>query len=390
MKLRKENMEKKKVLFGAGFYGKLALRKYGKENIAFFVDNNESLWGGEYEGIRILAPTEIEVYKSEYDIVITTRFKEQIIEQLLNMGIGQYSVFYIEDKRLYPTDELIVNPYEPIKGGMLDDTAQAISQKISDIEIEVNRLRQKNNLFNHIEIETVNRCNGGCSFCPVSRGNDIREFAYMTDQLFESIINQLSNMCYAGRVLLFSNNEPFLDDKIIERHKYARERLKNATMHLYTNGTLLTLKKFIDIVQYVDELIIDNYSQDLQLIKPCRTIVEYCQEHSELIKKVTIVLRKPNEILTSRGGDAPNRQKSLASYPKAKCVLPYKQLIVRPDGKVSLCCNDPLGKNTLADLTKETIIEAWNNRQFREVREKLYKGRGNLEHCIYCDFFSVG
>ena len=75
---------------------------------------------------------------------------------------------------------------------------------------------------------------------------------------------------------------------------------------------------------------------------------------TELKKKVTIVMRKPHEILTSRGGDAPNRTHT-ATYPDIKCALPFKQLIVRPDGKVSLCCNDPYGKCTLGDLNIEGV-----------------------------------
>ena len=142
-------------------------------------------------------------------------------------------------------------------------------------------------------------------------------------------------------------------------------------------------------MQYLDNLVIDNYRQDLQLIKPCQKIKEYCEEHKELIPRVTIVLRKPNEVLSSRGGDAPNRKK-LISYGDDKCSLPFKQLIIRPDGKISLCCNDPLGKNTLGDLTKETIIEAWNNENFTRVREALHKGRKYWEHCKYCDSVNLG
>jgi radical SAM protein with 4Fe4S-binding SPASM domain len=159
-------------------------------------------------------------------------------------------------------------------------------------------------------------------------------------------------------------------------------------MHLFTNGTLLTVEKFSEIMRYLDELIIDNYHQKLQLIKPCREIAEFCELHPELKKKVTIVLRKPKEILTTRGGDSPNRQ-ILVSYGESRCVLPFKQLIIRPDGKVSLCCNDPLGKNTLGDLTKDTILDVWNNDRFKMVRECLYNGRKNWKHCEYCDVFNL-
>ena len=210
----------------------------------------------------------------------------------------------------------------------------------------------------------------------------------MSQELFEKIIDELAELDYSGKLALFSNNEPFLDEKIIDRHRYARAKLPNARLHLFTNGTLLTLEKFIEIVDLLDELIIDNYQQELRLIKPCQIIAEYCKEHPELTKKVTIVLRKPHEILSSRGGDAPNR-KQLVSYGEDRCILPYKQLIIRPDGKVSLCCNDPLGKNTLGDVSKDSLVDVWFNDRFKMVRKCLYEGRKNWKHCEFCDVFSL-
>lgn len=40
-------------------------------------------------------------------------------------------------------------------------------------------------LFNNIEIETVNRCNGTCSFCPVNKNQDPREYKKMPEELFK-------------------------------------------------------------------------------------------------------------------------------------------------------------------------------------------------------------
>ncbi len=377
----------KKILFGAGLYGRMALREYKRENVAFFVDNNEALWGRKIEDVEVIAPKDILNYIADCEIIVTTKYKNKIIDQLNDMGISRYTIYTATDYRYYPTNELIVNPYED--GSFLDDSEQAIEQKIKEIELEVEQLYGKNNLFNHVEIETINRCNGNCSFCPVSKENDSREYHVMPQELFEGIIDQLAEIDYTGKLALFSNNEPFLDETIIAKHKYARKKLPYARMHLFTNGTLLTVEKFAEIIKYLDEFVIDNYQQELKLIKPCREIVEYCKDHPELKEKTTIVLRKSNEILSSRGGDAPNRNDKV-SYPKAKCALPYKQLIIRPDGKVSLCCNDPLGKNTLADLTKETIMEAWNNQRFKEIRKCMYMGRGSWGNCLYCDVFNLG
>ena len=74
----------------------------------------------------------------------------------------------------------------------------------------------------------------------------------------------------------------------------------------------------------------------------------------------------------------------------AKCTLPYKQMIVRPDGKISLCCNDALGKMSLGDLTMQTVVEAWNSPEYRRVRALLAGGREKIKLCEYCDYFAIG
>lgn len=210
----------------------------------------------------------------------------------------------------------------------------------------------------------------------------------MTDQLFKKIIDQLAEIDYSGRLALFSNNEPLLDDRILDFHKYAREKLLNARMHLYTNGTLLTKEIFVELIKYLDELIIDNYNQNLDLIPASKMIEEYAEENPEIKEKVTIVLRKPNEILTSRGGDAPNRTEVNIEN-GISCVYPFQQLIIRPDGKVSLCCNDPLGKSTMGDANEESLLDIWNGEKFNFVRKQIINGRENYEHCKRCDVFVI-
>lgn len=71
------------------------------------------------------------------------------------------------------------------------------------------------------------------------------------------------------------------------------------------------------------------------------------------------------------------------------CVLPFRQIVVRPDGKVSLCCNDAYGKQTMGDLSKESIKDVWYGDKFRKVREAMQKGRGNYGACRYCDTMMI-
>ena len=238
-------------------------------------------------------------------------------------------------------------------------------------------------LFSSVEIEIINRCNGECSFCPVNRYTDPRRLKRMDSQLFKRIIDELGEMDYAGSLALHSNNEPFLDDRIIEFAKYARENVSKAFIFIYTNGTLVTIDKFKAIIPYLDKMIIVNYSDELKLHDNIQTIRNYCRGNKILNEKVEIHMRKTNEVLYTRGGQAPNNKKKRTLH--MSCILPYRQIVIRPDGKISLCCNDPYGTNTMADLNKMSLKEAWYSERYKKVREALRKGRKNVNRCRYCD-----
>lgn len=238
-------------------------------------------------------------------------------------------------------------------------------------------------LFSSVEIEVINRCNGNCPFCPVNRDIDPRIMKRMDTELFYKIINELGELDYRGRLALHSNNEPFLDDRIIDFAKYAREHVPHAFLYMYTNGTLLTIEKFNEIIPYLDRMVIDNYDDELKLHDNSKKINEICRKNGRLNRKVEIHVRKIHEVLNTRGGQSPNNNKR-ATY-SMSCILPFKQLIIRPDGKISLCCNDPYGKYTLADLTKTSLQEAWYSDGYKAVRNRLRKGRKNIELCRFCD-----
>lgn len=361
----------------------------------YVVDRDDSpLIGQEWNGYSVKRLEDI-IGKADCILIASNRYHMAIAARLMRQENAAWDVldpFLLQSYN--KKNRLVVNPYEEVKGiealteeiyNMRSSNREMDFDAIAKYVDEVEQM-EKIPLFGHVEIETINRCNGTCSFCPVNRNDDPRKLHRMTDELFQKIILELEDLDYQGRIAPFSNNEPFLDAKIIERTQYMRRHLPKARIHLFTNGTMLTLEKYLGIIDSLDELIIDNYNQELEVIEPVKEIMEYCLSHPALIPKTDIVLRKKEEILSTRGGDAPNR-KVKQTYSKVRCALPYRQFIIRPTGEVSLCCNDPLGKCTLGNVQEEKIVDIWYGEKFRQVRKALLEGRENFPHCKYCDTF---
>jgi radical SAM protein with 4Fe4S-binding SPASM domain len=250
----------------------------------------------------------------------------------------------------------------------------------------------KGKLFRIIEIETINRCNNSCHFCPVNVNSDIRLLHKMEDSLFRKVIDELSQCNYSGTIFFHSNNEPLLDNELDNKIAYARTNCKNAFLSFYTNGKLLNLEKILKFKKAgIDKITINNYSRNLQLAGNLRELLEQLKSvDAKECPGITVILRKNDEILNNRGGYAPN--KDLNSFDeftylkKSPCYLPFREIVVRPDGKVSLCSNDAYGKMSLGDLNHETVQAIWFGDAFNNVREKLAQNkRYQLTICDQCD-----
>ena len=236
-------------------------------------------------------------------------------------------------------------------------------------------------LFKYIEIETINRCNGDCSFCPVNRHEKQRQYHKMTEEIFAAIIDELNDLNYEGSVALFSNNEPFLDERIFDFAMLAREKLPKAYIYLFSNGKLLDTDKFARIEPYIDKMQIDNYeSRDIP--ENIQGIICYCKARG-LSEKLELFSVDKNTVRFTRAGQAPNAKVHYTE--ESLCALPFTEIVVRPDGKVSLCCCDALGRITLGDFTKQTLQEIWFGESFKKVREALELGRYDIPLCRYCN-----
>ena len=179
-----------------------------------------------------------------------------------------------------------------------------------------------------ISIETINRCNSTCSFCPANRKEDRRPFAKMEEGLFHKIIHELEEAAYDGYLNLYVNNEPFMDTRIEEWYRYAKEHLPKAKMLLYTNGTLMTSDRFRKIIPYIDKMIINNYTENYKIHDNIQKIIELVKAKKKYWNKdITVQIRFIQEILTNRAGGLRTIRKQKKAEKYVSCRLQILQYI---------------------------------------------------------------
>ena len=144
---------------------------------------------------------------------------------------------------------------------------------------------------NVVNIETINRCNSTCAFCTANIHAEKRPFRLMDMELYQSVIDQLADWGYTGHLTLYGNNEPLLDKRIVELHRYAREKLPKAFIFMSTNGLILNMEKLKALQPYLDQLIINNYANDYKLHKNIQAIYDYAREHPAEFEGIDIVIQ---------------------------------------------------------------------------------------------------
>ena len=260
-------------------------------------------------------------------------------------------------------------------------TARRAGRARPIIEALITRAESRGS-FDRVEIETANRCNNPCAFCPVNRDVDPRPAMRMSEEIFDRIIGMLAARRFSGGFALFSNNEPLLDPRLEDLAARARRALPDAYHYLYTNGTLLTVERFEKLMPSLNHLTINNYGGSRALIPPVRKVYEFAVANMPEAN-IDIHLRRLDERLTTRAGTAPNR--GPVEPLTVACFLPFSQLIVRPDGKISQCCDDAVGRATLGDLSSQTLEEAWNSPERRALQAMIRSGRAGDVICRGCD-----
>ena len=129
----------------------------------------------------------------------------------------------------------------------------------------------------------------------------------------------------------------------------------------------------------------------MELHDNVQEIYDYAKAHPDEFKDVELLIqmRYMDAVLTNRAGSAPNKQNTQKII-KETCLMPYTDMFIFPDGRMGICCCDNFEVTTLADLNVTPIKEAWNSKEYQELRKAIRTSRGDYNFCKYCDFIDAG
>lgn len=264
-----------------------------------------------------------------------------------------------------------------------------------------------------VAIETTNRCNAKCSFCP--NNSLARNRQTMDDALFKKIINDC--MTFSPKhIEPFLNGEPLMDPKIFERISYIKEKLPKTKIKLYTNGNLLTPDKTNELAQIgIEELFVSinslncfKYHSVMGLdLKKTLSNMQYLTKKKKFVaKKIIFRMTRTDNTTLYEQDQFINYCKTLGVKAYIVGLFNYKGSIesdlpipnypcehiervdILSNGNVSLCCMDQEGEYSWGNVNNSTVLEIFNGKKATFYKKSHREGKRNsIAPCNLCNLF---
>lgn len=283
-----------------------------------------------------------------------------------------------------------------------------------------------------LAIDPCNLCNFECQFCAIQTAEEKLLFKkqFMKKELFEKIIDDLGEFSERLKVLRLSGQgEPLLNPHITEMISYAKQKEVADFIEIVTNGSKFNSqlnKKLVESgidririsIEAVNE---ENYFEMTNrkidfnaFVDNIKDLHDKSGEHCEIyIKTVDAAVDTEEkeklfydtfENICDRiwvdqvaplwsDFDELNKKfdiKCIGMHgqklqPVNVCPFPFYNLIVNPDGEVTVCCADWKRKLSLGNLSKQKFVDIWNGEILRTFWKDMLTGNKNkYEMCAKC------
>lgn len=269
-----------------------------------------------------------------------------------------------------------------------------------------------------VSIETFAKCNAACTFCPYTTLDRIG--TKMPDEMIERVIDELRDHPWPFIISPFKVNEPFLDKRLLPICRMINDRLPQAHIRLFSNGSALTERHIDEVAQLVrvahlwvslNEHDGDRYKElmGLDFDRTCRNLDTLHERIENDLFSHPVVISK-----VMAGGYPAERDIEFRQFVEARWPLFGTHLIKRdswlgfvepndrpvPDepcgrwfelnvmatGKVALCCMDGRGEYSIGDLNEQSVFEVYNGKAYRNQRLRQLSRMETGSPCSTCNY----
>jgi len=245
--------------------------------------------------------------------------------------------------------------------------------------------------FSHLEISACGNCNRKCFFCPYGNSDFPISNELLSIDLFESLLVNLKDISFRGRISFSGFSEPLLNKNIEILIEKARLFCPNSAIEMVTNGDLLTEKKMINLFDIgLDNLRISLYDGPEQ-VENFTLMMNKCNLNNEQIILRPRYLTEEESFgmtLSNRAGVVELNDLGVKKLYKPlcqQCNYPFYKLLIDADGKVYLCPNDWNRELEVGNLNENNILDIWNSEKIKRVRINLINKNRNFKPCRTCN-----
>lgn len=250
-------------------------------------------------------------------------------------------------------------------------------------------MRRRLPLFERLLLELQSHCNRSCFFCNRpwddsgkrldAEGKSVRR-SMPTERALD-LLDQAAALGFRGLVAFHHMSEPFLDPRILDMARAARDRGMRPYEH--TNGDVLRrndamCREVVGLFEYVVVGLYDRLEPD-----------EVAREKAfwrERLQGTEVRFSRGDEVFPRNDTPFDGRMfREKKTFPGGICRRPIRRLIVHYDGNVALCCEDMKDAFGLGNAFETPIEEIWQSERHRQIVDDLERGlRERYPLCARC------
>lgn len=268
-----------------------------------------------------------------------------------------------------------------------------------------------------VQVEFSEGCNLYCSFCGLQgiREKNAKNYKFMEENTVRSLAQQMKDAGWTSRIEIAMHGEPTMNPAFVDYVRVIRSYLpKNQIMITSNGGGLLrnteelVLSLFdaglniLALDDYEAVRIIDKVRDKEPAIRQRNPKIEFYEyprdqagnphRRGPVSRKMVSYLRDPT--VATNGTHATITNHAGAAFPKdyskagKRCHRPFRELAVRWDGSVAVCCNDWRGEYNCGNIVEQGLMGVWHGIAMDAARRKLYAGQRDFGPCHGCNAVS--